>query len=236
MLLAKSLHQKLWEDSPYLLKQLPGIGMVTAKALQSMGVNTFETLAEADPRKIEMVTGRKFPFGNHIKDSLLSLPPKVDLKVEETTCPNYGKFKLVMTLTRLSQSSQATKRHYADVVVAVEEDNLIVFHEKIRVEEFTSPYSATVLVTCPLQGKLTVKANMIFEEYVGIDIHQKVILMRDNKLESYYKHATKKVFLPQPTDVCVIEPENDHSPTVPALRPDKSLNPKNEDASVQPNY
>lgn len=30
-LLAKCLHQKLWDDSPYLLKQLPGIGMVTAK-------------------------------------------------------------------------------------------------------------------------------------------------------------------------------------------------------------
>jgi len=30
-LLAKSLGQKLWDDSPYLLKQLPGIGMVTAK-------------------------------------------------------------------------------------------------------------------------------------------------------------------------------------------------------------
>ncbi|XP_071713021.1 LOW QUALITY PROTEIN: DExH-box ATP-dependent RNA helicase DExH17-like [Rutidosis leptorrhynchoides] len=232
MFLAKSLHQKLWEDSPYLLKQLPGIGMVTAKALQSMGVNTFETLAEADPRKIEMVTGRKFPFGNHIKDSLLSLPPKLDLKVEETACPYYAKYKLVMTLTRLSQSSQATKRHYADVVVAVEEDNMIVFHEKIRVEEFTSPYSATILVTGPQQGKFTVKANLIFEEYAGIDVHQKVILMRDNKLESYYKQKTKKISLPQPTDVCVIDPENDYSPTVPALRPDKSLNSKTEDASV----
>lgn len=30
-LLAKCLHQKVWDDSPYLLKQLPGIGMVTAK-------------------------------------------------------------------------------------------------------------------------------------------------------------------------------------------------------------
>lgn len=29
--LAKSLYQKLWDDSPYLLKQLSGIGMVTAK-------------------------------------------------------------------------------------------------------------------------------------------------------------------------------------------------------------
>lgn len=32
-LLAKSFYQKLWDDSPYLLKQLPGIGMVTAKVL-----------------------------------------------------------------------------------------------------------------------------------------------------------------------------------------------------------
>lgn len=30
-LLAKSFDQKLWDESPYLLKQLPGIGMVTAK-------------------------------------------------------------------------------------------------------------------------------------------------------------------------------------------------------------
>lgn len=31
MLLAKCLHQKLWDSSPFLLKQLPGIGIITAK-------------------------------------------------------------------------------------------------------------------------------------------------------------------------------------------------------------
>ncbi|PHU01806.1 ATP-dependent DNA helicase MER3 -like protein [Capsicum chinense] len=69
-LLTKSLYQKVWDDSPYLLKQLPGIGMVTAKALHSMGVKSFSSLSDADPRKIEMATGRKNPFGNHIKDSI----------------------------------------------------------------------------------------------------------------------------------------------------------------------
>jgi ATP-dependent DNA helicase HFM1/MER3 len=33
MILANSLHQKLWESSPFLLKQLPGIGIVTAKVI-----------------------------------------------------------------------------------------------------------------------------------------------------------------------------------------------------------
>ncbi|KAL4581591.1 hypothetical protein LXL04_006114 [Taraxacum kok-saghyz] len=231
ILLAKSLHQKLWEDSPYLLKQLPGIGMVTAKALRSMGVISFETLIEADPRKIEIVTGRKFPFGNHIKDSLLSLPPKVDMKVEEMTCPNYGKSKLVMTLTRMSQSSQTNKRHYADVIVAIEEDNLIVFHEKIRVEEFTSPYSATILVTSHSQGKLTVKADLIFEEFIGIDLHQKVILMKDINSNIYHKHETKKPSSLPPTDIYIIDPEN-NPPKLPPAMHQKSLKSKKEDASI----
>ncbi|PHT39712.1 hypothetical protein CQW23_18566 [Capsicum baccatum] len=39
-LLTKSLYQKIWDDSPYLLKQLPGIGMVTAKKKADPGAFT----------------------------------------------------------------------------------------------------------------------------------------------------------------------------------------------------
>lgn len=81
-----------------------------------MGVKSFETLREADPRKIEIVTGRKYPFGNHIKEALLSLPPQVEMKLEETQCQRQGKSKLVVTLTRLLESAQSTRRHYADMV------------------------------------------------------------------------------------------------------------------------
>lgn len=81
-----------------------------------MEIQSFQTLAEADPRRIEIITGRKYPFGNHIKDSLLSLPPKVDLKVEETECQIRGKSKLMVTLTRMTQPQQSMKRHYADMV------------------------------------------------------------------------------------------------------------------------
>lgn len=41
MLLAKCLHQRLWDNSPYLLKQLPGIGMVTAKVSLSLFLFVF---------------------------------------------------------------------------------------------------------------------------------------------------------------------------------------------------
>lgn len=97
-----------------------------------MGIKSFETLAEADPRRIEIVTGRKYPFGNHIKESLMSLPPKVDMKVEEIKCQGQEKSKLVITLTRLSQAVQSNKRHYADMVCFLEFDYSIFIQAPVK--------------------------------------------------------------------------------------------------------
>ncbi|KAG5254554.1 ATP-dependent DNA helicase [Salix suchowensis] len=215
-LLAKSLYQKLWDDSPYLLKQLPGIGMVTAKALHSMGIKSFDTLAEADPRRIEIVTSRKFPFGNHIKDSLRSLPPKVNMSIEENECHRRGMSKFVVTLTRISEPLQSTKRHYADMIVATEEDNLIHFHEKIRVDEFSSPYCATILLSIPQQQKLTLKADLIFEEYIGLDFHQKLVLLKESNPETNKHRCKHPSLFPPPGVVCVIEDESEMTSCGPA--------------------
>uniref|UniRef100_A0A6N2MNN3 Helicase ATP-binding domain-containing protein n=1 Tax=Salix viminalis TaxID=40686 RepID=A0A6N2MNN3_SALVM len=215
-LLAKSLYQKLWDDSPYLLKQLPGIGMVTAKALHSMGIKSFDTLAEADPRRIEIVTGRKFPFGNHIKDSLRSLPPKVNMSIEENGCHRRAMSKFVVTLTRISEPLQSTKRHYADMIVGTEEDNLIHFHEKIRVDEFSSPYCATILLSIPQQQKLTLKADLIFEEYIGLDFHQKLVLLKESNPETNKHRGKQPSLFPPPGDVCVIEDESEMTSCGPA--------------------
>ncbi|XAR51890.1 DNA helicase [Bertholletia excelsa] len=236
ILLAKSLHQKLWDDSPFLLKQLPGIGMVTAKALDSMGVRSFETLSVADPRKIEIVTGRKYPFGNHIKEALLSLPPKIEMTLEETECNRKEKSKLAIKLTRLLESAQSTKRHYADMIVASEEDNLILFHEKIsRVDEFYSPYSATVLVSLARQEKMTVKADLIFEEFIGIDIHQTCIVRKTANSNLIHKHQIEhfSVF-PQLKDVFIIEDDNERSSFAPTEEACNSNIPNGDD--FMPNF
>ncbi|GAA0138701.1 DNA metabolism protein [Lithospermum erythrorhizon] len=208
ILLAKSLHQRLWDDSPYLLKQLPGIGMVTAKALHSMGVKSFENLAEADPRKIEMITGRKFPFGDHIKGSLLSLPPKVEVIMEDNGSQMQGKTKVAITLTRISESVQSNKHHYADLIVGVDEENLILCHEKIRVDNFSSPYTVTVIHPSPQQGNMDIKADLIFEDFIGMDVRQKVTITKE--IDFNIRSKTKQPSSFQPKDVCVIEDDHDH--------------------------
>ncbi|GAB4846726.1 hypothetical protein Ancab_025734 [Ancistrocladus abbreviatus] len=208
ILLAKSLHHKLWDDSSFLLKQLPGIGMVTAKALQNMGITSFDALAEADPRRVEIVTGRKYPFGNHIKESLNSLPPKVEMNIEVLESQRQGKPKLGITLTRLSQV-QSVKRHYADVVVGLEEDNLIIYHEKLRVDEFSSPYSTAVLIPSTRQGQLTVKADLFYEEYIGIDLHQTLCITNNFNPDFTPKHGIKEaVPFPQAVESLIIEDGN----------------------------
>ncbi|KAK6928372.1 Sec63 domain, partial [Dillenia turbinata] len=173
------------------------------QALHSMGISSFDALAEADPRKIEIATGRKYPFGNHIKESLRSLPPKVEMKVEEVECQRQGKSKILLTLTRLSQPIQSTRRHYADMIVGSEEDNLIHYHEKIRLEEFSSPYSTTILFSRPRQGKLTVKVDLIFKEYIGIDFSQKIFIKTEDE------SGKRKASSFQTKDFGVVEDDND---------------------------
>ncbi|KAL5723867.1 DNA helicase [Ranunculus cassubicifolius] len=222
-LLAKCLDQRLWDDSPYALKQLPGIGMVTAKALNSAGINSFETLADADPRRIEIVTNRKFPFGNHIKESLLSLPPKVEMKVEEIECRRQGKSKIVITLTRTTQSVSSAKWHCADMVVATEEDNLILFHEKI------SPYSTDILLSTPRRGKLTLKADLIFEEYIGLDLHEKLLVERDcssTQKPSFHYDLSK--------EICMIEDDEENTTETSGKR--RSSNESKKETSSMPSF
>ncbi|KAK8630657.1 hypothetical protein V6N13_079439 [Hibiscus sabdariffa] len=204
-LLAKSLYQKLWDDNPFLLKQLPGVGMVTTKALHSMGIISFETLAEADPRRIETVTGRKFPFGNHIKVSLASLPPNIDIKIEVSERQRQGKSKLAVTLTRLSsQGAQSTKRQYADMIVASEEENLVLFHEKISVIHA-----------------------------VGLDIHEKLLLVKESDSTPNPKRAKKPAqFFAPPQEVYVIEDDKAAKHQSLAQRPLHSIESKMESPSM----
>uniref|UniRef100_K3YZG7 DNA 3'-5' helicase n=1 Tax=Setaria italica TaxID=4555 RepID=K3YZG7_SETIT len=205
MILANSLHQKLWERSPFLLKQLPGIGIVTAKALKSAGICDFDTLAAADARKIESVTGRNYPFGNHIKELMSSLPPKIDIHIEDAG-NRLGKSTITVTLTRLSQAIQSNKRNFADMVVGSEEDNVILFHEKIRTQEFHSPYSVKVFVPCPPNARVTLKADLIFEEYVGLDVHKKHIISREDDLHVTKAHGIDKAepTYNLPAEICLV--------------------------------
>lgn len=53
--LAKCFRVKLWENSPYVSKQLTGVGAVLSRLLAKADMTTFRLIADANPRHIELV-------------------------------------------------------------------------------------------------------------------------------------------------------------------------------------
>ena len=63
MLLYKSLRNRMWDDSRQVARQLPGIGSLLADRLVAAGIDHLHKLQAIDPRRIETVTQRHYPFG-----------------------------------------------------------------------------------------------------------------------------------------------------------------------------
>lgn len=53
----------MWDDSRHVSRQIPGIGSLLAERLAGAGIDQLRKLQEADPRRIETVTQRHYPFG-----------------------------------------------------------------------------------------------------------------------------------------------------------------------------
>lgn len=104
-----------WELFPCLCSPCaPWSWNYYVQALLTAGVDSFEKLAAADPRRLETLTGRRYPFGDQLKASLDDLPPKVDMMLSES---DHGQDQCILTLTRASGSRLSTKRfHLAELV------------------------------------------------------------------------------------------------------------------------
>lgn len=102
-----------------------------------------------------------------------------------------------------------------------------------------SPYSATVLLSIPPKQKLTVKADLIFEEYsknlpiichfffptlfnsvvivfiyidvhaVGLDFQQKLVLLKDSNSDVHRKHGHKQPSLFPPPEEVCVIEDED---------------------------
>ena len=80
--LARSFGARVWDNSPYQMKQITQIGPVAIRKLAVGGINSIETLEAAEPHRIEMLTSKNPPFGNKILASLKDFPKlRVSLKV-----------------------------------------------------------------------------------------------------------------------------------------------------------
>ncbi|XP_054272516.1 uncharacterized protein LOC128992802 [Macrosteles quadrilineatus] len=74
LVLSKCLVCRLWEDSQYVVRQLPGIGPALAALLVGAGKTTIQSIIDANPREIEMLVNRHPPFGNTLQEAAWRIP------------------------------------------------------------------------------------------------------------------------------------------------------------------
>ncbi|KAE8368724.1 Sec63 Brl domain-containing protein [Aspergillus caelatus] len=81
--LARSFGAKVWDRSPFQMKQLEQIGVVAVRKLAAAGITSIEALECAEPHQIDMILSKNPPFGLKLLGRLSEFP-KLRVSAKET--------------------------------------------------------------------------------------------------------------------------------------------------------
>ena len=84
LVLARCCELRMWDNSKAVARQFNGVGPVLSKAIMNAGITSLDALDSADPRRLEAVTGRMYPFGNTLK-AAVARTPRVVVDIEPVT-------------------------------------------------------------------------------------------------------------------------------------------------------
>lgn len=72
--LARSLGARVWDNSPWQMKQLEQIGTVAVRKLAAAGISSIENLELAEAHQIDMALSRNPPFGSKLLARVAEFP------------------------------------------------------------------------------------------------------------------------------------------------------------------
>ncbi|KAB8260481.1 Sec63 Brl domain-containing protein [Aspergillus pseudonomiae] len=72
--LARSFGAKVWDRSPFQMKQIEQIGVVAVRKLAAAGITSIEALDSAEPHQIDMILSKNPPFGLKLLGRLSEFP------------------------------------------------------------------------------------------------------------------------------------------------------------------
>ncbi|XP_040912221.1 probable ATP-dependent DNA helicase HFM1 [Toxotes jaculatrix] len=177
LILAKCFRSKLWENSPYVSKQLERIGQTLSAAMVNAGLTTFSKIEQTNPRELELILNRHPPFGNQIRESVTHLP-KYEVTLEQLPRYSCATAEIVVKVSLKNQAQlqsrrTAPDRHYVSLIIG-DSDNNVVFLQKLTdlVLLKCGSWSKKIEVAKASKGE-EISVNLISSEYVGLDIQQK---------------------------------------------------------------
>ncbi|XP_061412685.1 probable ATP-dependent DNA helicase HFM1 [Lethenteron reissneri] len=174
--LTKCFRAKLWENSPFVLKQLEKIGFSMSSALVNAGLTSFEKIENTHGREIELIVNRHPPFGNQMKDAVQHLP-----KYQVSMVQGHRHYKAVAEVmitvvlknfAELQSQRTAPDSHICTLLMGNSDNNLV--HRQIITDDMllrTGSWMKKLEVVRPEKSdKLDI--HLLSSTYVGMDIHQ----------------------------------------------------------------
>ncbi|KAK5918937.1 hypothetical protein CgunFtcFv8_022875 [Champsocephalus gunnari] len=194
LMLAKCFRAKLWENSPYVSKQLEKIGQTLSTAMVNAGLTTFSKIEQSNPRELELIVNRHPPFGNQIKESVMNLPT-YEVTLDQLPRYSCATAEIVVKVTLKNQAqllsrNKAPDQNYVSLIIG-NSDNTVVFLQKLTELALLKSGSWTKKIEV---GKAStggeISVNLISSQYVGLDIQQKfdVYFSGARKFESDNPH------------------------------------------------
>ncbi|KAM9323078.1 putative ATP-dependent DNA helicase HFM1 [Pholidichthys leucotaenia] len=178
VVLAKCFRAKLWENSPYVSKQLEKIGQTLSTAMVNAGLSTFNKIEETNPRELELILNRHPPFGNQIRESVIHLP-KYEVILEQLPRYSSATAEIVVKVNLRNQAQLLSRRptqnhHFASLIIG-DSDNKVVFLQKLTDLMLLKcgTWSKKIDLTKALKGE-EISVHLISSQYVGLDVQQKL--------------------------------------------------------------
>ena len=175
--LRKSIKARVWDGCNSECKQLPSITKQLSERLADHGCGILNQLVLQDPRKIETMTKRSYPFGNTVQSELSQFVlPAVEfqattLQTNEALTTFVLKVKVLKDDCFTGTEAPAKHDHKAHILVGSLDDDKLLLHETVVVSDRECGWDFTVH-TKPIEGKgrrLGFVAALISDSVVGVD-------------------------------------------------------------------
>ncbi|KAI4170407.1 MAG: hypothetical protein LQ343_005029 [Gyalolechia ehrenbergii] len=169
--LARSFAARVWDNSPYQMKQVPNIGPAAVRRLANGGINNIESLEAAEPHKIEMLMSKHPPFGTRILASLKDYPKlRVSIKMMgKEVKPGHGvKIKVRAELGFMNEKPPAYFHRKAVYVcfLAERSDGHLIDFRRISAEKLKNGHEILLSVEL-LQHSQHVTCYVMCDEIAG---------------------------------------------------------------------
>ncbi|XP_055949652.1 probable ATP-dependent DNA helicase HFM1 [Argiope bruennichi] len=185
VLLAKCFKARLWENSKHVARQLDKIGVTLSTVLVNAGISSFESLANTNPRELELILNRNPPFGSILIDNVKHLP-NYGIEAEQSFSNKSACASICINVFIRNRDDLLERRttydHHGCTLLVGNEDNNIILIKKIKDFQLLEMglWSKRLEVPRAQKGD-NLHIHWISDSYVGLDVHKSFVIQYDAK-------------------------------------------------------